>query len=339
MLTCEENYDSFYGEAKYGAQGRVREQGSYLWEKFFPKHEPEHYGWVVEIDPTTGAAQKHVALGRFAHECCTIAELPDKRIVAYSGDDANDECLYKFVSSAPRSLKEGILYVANLEEGKWVPLDWGSSAILQQHFKNQTDVLVRAREAAKHVGGTVLDRPEDIEIDPETGAVLVTLTNNIPKENYHGSILKIEETDGKHDALTFSHSTFLAGGEETGFACPDNMSFDRAGNLWFTSDISGSKIWEGPYASFGNNGLFVVPRKGPQAGEVIQIASAPVHAELTGPWFSPDGKTLFLSVQHPGENSESLSNLSSNWPEGGQAIPKPSVVCIEGELLEKICSA
>jgi secreted PhoX family phosphatase len=43
---------------------------------------------------------------------------------------------------------------------------------------------------------------------------------------------------------------------------------------------------------------------GASGGDVVQFASAPVEAELTGPAFTPDGKTLFLAVQHPGEETE-----------------------------------
>ena len=89
-----------------------------------------------------------------------------------------------------------------------------------------------------------------------------------------------------------------------------------------------------PYETFGNNGLFLVPRSGPQAGEVFQVASGPMDSELTGPFFHPDGKTLFLSVQHPGEQTNDLENLTSHWPDGGDALPKPTVVCIYGPLLD-----
>jgi len=112
--------------------------------------------------------------------------------------------------------------------------------------------------------------------------------------------------------------------------------FDAAGNLWFTSDMSNSLMLDGPYASFLNNGLFLVIRSGPQAGKVIQIASAPVGAEFTGPCFSDDWKTLFLSVQHPGENSQHLGELTSHWPLGGETIPRPGVITISGLLLEEI---
>lgn len=338
FITCEENYDGFFGETKYDANNNATHRPSwYGWEKFY-EYPPEHYGWVVEIDPKTGTAQKHIALGRFAHECCTLFELKDKRVVAYTGDDKNSEHLYKFISSKPSSLKEGTLYVADTENGKWLALDWESQPLLKEKFKNQTEVLIRAREAAKLLGATELNRPEDIEIDPITGNIFVTLTNNKDKGDFHGSILKLEETEGAFDSLTFKASTYIAGGEKNGFSCPDNLAFDLAGNLWMTSDMSGSSMnrEDKPYMPFKNNSLFVIPRYGADAGKVIRVASAPRDAELTGPWFSPDGKTLFLSVQHPGEQTKDLNNPTSKWPFDSDNIPKSAVVAIQGDLIEKM---
>ena len=335
ILTCEENYDQFYGERNFKTGGKAKVSYDLGWAEYYD-YPPEHYGWVVEVDPRTGKAQKHIALGRCAHECATMKELEDGRLVVYSGDDSINQCLYKFIGSKPGSLTEGTLYVANTTLGRWEPLKYEDSKVLQKLFKDQTEVLIRLREAARVVGGSALDRPEDIEIDPINGNVLIALTNNTARKNYFGSILKIEEKDGDHAALTFKSETYLAGGVETGFASPDNMAFDLAGNLWFTSDMSGSLMHKEPYTEFKNNGLFFVPREGEQAGQVIQVASAPTDAELTGPWFAPDGKTLFLSVQHPGENSLTLDQLTSHWPKGGEEIPKSSVVAIQGDLLEEI---
>ncbi|WP_062058914.1 PhoX family protein [Aquimarina longa] len=338
FLTCEENYDSFFGETEYDkdnvASHRPSSQG---WEKFY-KYPPEHYGWVVEVNPKDGTAQKHIALGRFAHECCTLYELDDKRIVAYTGDDKNNEHLYKFISSKPQSLKEGMLYVADTINGKWLALDWENQSVLKNKFKDQTEVLIRAREAAKLLGATALNRPEDIEIDPVTGNIFVSLTNNKSKNDFHGSILKIVETNGEFDALTFKATTYKAGNEENGFSCPDNLAFDLSGNLWMTSDISGSAMNkpDGSYMPFKNNSLFVIPRYGKDTGKVIRVASAPRDAEFTGPWFSPNGKTLFLSVQHPGEQTRDKSNPTSKWPFDEDGIPKPAVVAITGDLIEKM---
>tara|TARA_B100001287_G_scaffold46867_1_gene35917 strand:+ start:264 stop:1946 length:1683 start_codon:yes stop_codon:yes gene_type:complete len=338
FLTCEENYDSYYGDNQYDSNNNPTKIASYYgWDKFYD-YPPEHYGWVVEIDPKEGKAQKHIALGRFAHECCTLFQLDDNRIVAYTGDDKNDEHLYKFVSSKPNCLKEGTLYVADMIKGKWLALEWENQSILKSNFKDQTEVLIRAREASKLLGATELNRPEDIEIDPITGNIFVSLTNNKLKGDYHGSILKIEENNGKFDALNFNASTYMAGGEKSGFSCPDNLAFDFSGNLWITSDMSGysmNKI-DGPYMPFKNNSLFVIPRYGNYAGKVIRVASAPRDAELTGPWFAPDGKSLFLSIQHPGERTTDLKNPTSKWPFDQDKIPKPSVVAITGDLIEKM---
>ncbi|MFP5385328.1 MAG: PhoX family protein [Bacteriovoracia bacterium] len=330
FLTCEENYDMFWGDKN--RKGK-REESWLKWDKFYPRN-PEHYGWVVEVEPKTGESKKLISLGRCAHECAAVTRGKNGKIVAYTGDDANDEHLYKFISDSSDSLEKGKLYVANLTEGKWVSLDINDQPVLKKNFLSQTEIQIYTREAAKLVGATPLDRPEDIEFDPLTGNVLVALTNNKPRNNYYGSILKITEDNNDPAALSFKHSTFLSGGKENGFACPDNMVFDPVGNLWFTTDISGSDIDKGLYSGLGNNGLFVFLRSGPNQGEVIRIASAPVDAEFTGPCFSADYKTLFLSVQHPGEQSKSLDNLTSTWPSGG--IPKSAVVTLQGPLLESI---
>jgi len=333
FLTCEENYDMFWGERT--SNGVLDPKCWLQWNKYYPR-DPEHYGWVVEVEPLTGKSKKLVSLGRCAHECAAVTKGKNGKIVAYTGDDAAYEHLYKFISDSEDSLEKGKLYVANLEKGQWISLQREDHPILMKKFKNQTDIQVYVREAAKLVGATPLDRPEDIEFDPLTGNVMIALTNNKSANNYHGSILKIMEDGNDPSSLTFKHGTFLTGGTESGFACPDNLLFDPKGNLWFTSDIAGGSANKGPYEPFGNNGLYVFLRSGTFAGEIIRVASAPTDAEFTGPCFSPDYKTLFLSVQHPGEYSESLNKLSSTWPDGG--IPKPAVITVEGPLLDKIVS-
>ena len=331
FLTCEENYDMFYGERD--RKGNKTEDSWLKWNEFYPLP-PEHYGWVVEIEPKTGKSKKLISLGRCAHECAAVTKGKNGKIVAYTGDDTNDEHLYKFISDSDSSLEKGKLYVASLEKGQWLSLDINDQPILKENFKNQTEVQIFAREAAKMVGATPLDRPEDIEFDPLTGNVFVALTNNKPKKNYYGSILKIIEDNNDPASMTFKHETFISGGKDKGFACPDNMVFDPKGNLWFTTDMAGNDVNRGPYEGIGNNGLFVFIRSGAHAGEIIKVATAPIDAEFTGPCFSPDYKTLFLSVQHPGEVSPSLEKPTSHWPDGG--TPKPAVIALEGELLDKI---
>lgn len=345
ILTCEENYHEYIGERDYagGRPGGILTEGCfYGWETVLD-YPPEHYGWVVEVNPRTGAAKKLTSLGRFGHESATVRRAHDGRCVVYSGDDSVDRCLYKFIADRPGTLEHGTLYVADTHHGRWIPLGLKKNPALRAFFEDDLDVLLRARLAALYAGGTPLDRPEDIDVDPKTGAVFVSLTNNPARGNHFGSILKIEERGGDPLSLEFKASTFLAGGPESGFACPDNLAFDRSGNLWMVTDISTYKAGQEPYASFKNNGLFYIPMSGPHAGRALQVGSAPVGAEFTGLSFTPDGSTLFMSVQHPGEDSVALDNPKSRWPGGGAAgkagardIPRSSVVAIQGDLLNRV---
>ncbi len=337
ILSCEENYHYYTGEVDLSEERRYTMQPTVGWERFYDMT-PEHFGWVVEIDPFTGSAKKHTSMGRFAHESATVVEAKDGRCVVYSGDDKTGQFVYKMVADEPGSLDRGALYAADTVNGEWLLLDYIANPKLHGHFRSQLDLLIRAREAAALAGATPLDRPEDIERDPASGAIFVTLTKNSGAGRPFGSILKIEEDNNDPLQLSFRASTFLTGGERTGFACPDNLAFDKAGNLWFTSDIAGYDLNTPPYSSFKNNGLFIVPMRGEQAGQVIQVGSAPVHAEFTGIRFSIDGRSLFLSVQHPGEESPGIHDLRSHWPGGGSSLPRPSVIVIEGEFLDTFCS-
>lgn len=339
VLTCEENYQHYYGEYDRKSKRKnkvVISPKAVMWHKHEPL-DPRHYGWVVEFNPETKDAKKLIGLGRFSHECAKTVMNKDGRTVVYSGDDTDNECLYKFVAKNKGSLDEGELFVASLELRQWVSLDIEKQPILKRNFKDQAEVLTFCREASKLVGGTPLARPEDIEIDPINGHVFIALTNNKLTNDYYGSILKIMEPGNNYTSENFEFETFLTGGAKSGIACPDNLAFDKRGNLWITSDISGSAIVKGFYKGYGHNGLFVVPRKGEMAGQVVQIASAPMDAELTGPCFSEDGETLFLSVQHPGELTMKGGPYTSHWPSGeSDAKPLSAVVAISGPLLRKI---
>ena len=334
VLSCEENYFLYYGEIDYSSGKRVIDHSNNIlnWSQYF-NYPPEHYGWVVEINPKTGHAKKLVALGRFSHEGATSTLGKDGRAAVYMGDDAEGQCVYKFIADQKGSVETGTLYVANLEKGQWISLDRNSNEKLKNRFSSQTDLLIRTREAAQLVGGTPLGRPEDIEINPINQEVLISLTSTKVNGKKMGSLLKISEKNKDPLSLEFQSSTFLSGGDR--FANPDNLIFDHSGNLWMCSDISGSKLNQGDYTRFGNNGLFFTPMHGAQAGEVFQVASAPNEAEFTGPCFSPDGKTLFLSVQHPGDESKTIHALTSHWPKGGTEIPRSAVIALSGPLLEK----
>jgi secreted PhoX family phosphatase len=158
-------------------------------------------GWAVEIDPydALAAPRKRTALARFNHEGAWAAKaVPGKPIVFYMGDDARNEYIYKFVSSARwnpldvdnglaagnKYLDSGTLYAARFNAdgtGQWLKLEIGEAAIAgyaTYAFADQADVLVHARLAADAVGATKMDRPEWGAVNPLNGEVYMTLTNN-----------------------------------------------------------------------------------------------------------------------------------------------------------------
>ncbi|MCB0378874.1 MAG: DUF839 domain-containing protein [Bdellovibrionales bacterium] len=335
FLTSEENYDKFYGEIRWNKGKRIFEgYPGVAWYKKF-NYPPEHYGWIVEVDPWTGKAEKQVLLGRAGHEGATCVVTKSNRTVVYMGEDRKGGFIFKFVSDGLH-FKSGTLYAADTKNGKWLALDIEKNPILKTQFSNQLEVLTYSHLAGKLVGATPQDRPEDIEINPYNGDILIALTNNSDNKNYYGSVIKISEKND-FDSLDFSYDTLVSGGLESGFACPDNFTFDKNGNLWMTVDIGEGDMKEPHYKMFGNNGLYYIPMGGAHAGHPIQVASAPVDAEFTGPWFSPDFKTLFLSVQHPGSRTaKNMQKPTSQWPDGPGQLPKSAVVAIQGPLLDQL---
>jgi secreted PhoX family phosphatase len=104
--------------------------------------------------------------------------------------------------------------------------------------------------------------------------------------------------------------------------CPDNLGFDPQGRLWIVTDSD--------QKHFPNNGCYVVPTSGPERGLLRQLASGPVGCEMSGCEFTPDGRTLFLAVQHPGEGG-TLDRPRGHWPDGNGLPARAAVVAIERE--------
>ena len=225
--------------------------------------------------------------------------------------------------------------------GTWIPLVRGNESLVEGFSVDQ--VLVHTRLAADKVGATKMDRPEDIERNPVDGKIYVALTNNSNRgatgaaaadeanprnSNKHGHILAIAEKGNDAAAESFTWtlpivcgdpkdaSTYFSGYDKTKvspISCPDNVAFDKAGNLWISTDGN---------ALGSNDGLFATPVSGPEAGHVKQFLTVPKGAETCGPFITPDQKSVFVAVQHPGElEGASLDTPKSVWPDGGYARP------------------
>jgi hypothetical protein len=104
---------------------------------------------------------------------------------------------------------------------------------------------------------------------------------------------------------------------------PDNLAIDNQGRLWIATD--------GARPSGFADGLWASEVEGPAKGRPRHFFRVPIGAELAGPSFTPDGSTLFVSVQHPGQGS-SFDAPSTRWPDFKDGMPpRPSVVAITRE--------
>jgi len=70
-------------------------------------------------------------------------------------------------------------------------------------------------------------------------------------------------------------------------------------------------------ARLGNNQLLACDVA---SGEVRRFLVGPSGCELTGATWAPDGRTLFVNIQHPGETPSEKSDPAqprkfSNWPD------------------------
>ncbi|MBE9042078.1 DUF839 domain-containing protein [Oscillatoriales cyanobacterium LEGE 11467] len=255
--------------------------------------------------------------------------------------------------------------------------------------EKQGAILIDAHYAANAVGATCAARPEDTEIAPD-GSLYISFTSGSPGDSggpdkrifktptgephEYGWIMHLVETDNNPGALSFTWQMMAAGGEPAqggwGFANPDNILLDPRGNLWMVTDMSTSKMNQVVPSrvdrsgqpidpsklsgTFGNNSLWYFPLQGESAGDAYLFAIGPMECEMTGPYFSRDGSSLFLAVQHPGESGgirrdgaietrefEMLTPtgegfrqtrqvpIGSNWPDSqANSSPKPSVVAI-----------
>jgi len=333
----------------------------YGWQQFDKRfdlnkepNEANRFGWVVEFDPydPQSIPVKRTALGRFAHENVAHKVGKDGRLAFYSGDDSKFEYIYKFITrdawdGTPgahhgRLLDDGILYVARFEEdgsAHWLPLVFGDNGLTTENgFYDQADVLIHARAAADIVGATKMDRPEWITVHPHTDDVFVSLTNNSDRgsegkaakdaanprnQNLFGHIIKFSEADAT--ATEFSWQVFVLGGEGEGeqFANPDGLYIDDRGVLWIQTDVSSSVMNDGRFKEFGNNQMLAAD---PATGEIRRFLTGPVGCEVTGVIMTPDMKTMWVNIQHPGEmlnvlESQGLNkspqnpNAASNWPD------------------------
>ena len=324
-------------------------------------NEPNRAGYVVEIDPTdpTSTPRKLTALGRFKHENAETVVNNDGRIVVYMGDDERGEFLYRFVSQgvyAPGAdtddlLENGTLSVARFHDngtGEWLALTPDTTGMA-----SAAEICIHTRQAGSAVGATTMDRPEWISANPNKAEVYCALTNNknrgvksnaggddTPvggpnprKANKYGQIVRWSPENADHTASGFTwdlyvlagnpvvHSDARAGSanvnKDNMFNSPDGLSFDSNGLLWIQTD--GKYSNEGDFEGQGNNQMLAGD---PATGEIRRFLVGPNECEVTGLTWSPDRRTMFVGIQHPGADG------NSHWPDGGSSVPRSAVIAV-----------
>jgi secreted PhoX family phosphatase len=370
-LACEENFNGYFAvepgdytaeqqslTSRYGVGGDRFNWATHD-DRFVvtpeDAHEPHRFGWVVEIDPRDALSRpvKRTALGRLKHESSYVHVAKGGRVVVYTGDDQVNEHVYKFVSDlnwqsararGQSPLDEGTLYVAKFNDdgsGEWLPLVHGRNGLTAENgFADQGDVLVKTRLAASVVGATRMDRPEWVTVDPNTGMVYLTLTNNKSSskqmsavnprmpQNPWGHIARWREAGGDHAATTFEWDLFLIAGqgresddgstiaEEDAFGSPDGIWSDPDGRVWIQTDgtqphgANDQMLAANPYVTDATG-----------APEIKRFLTGVPGCEVTGVITTPDQRTMFVNIQHPGDGSQ--------WPhQHGITTPRSATVVV-----------
>ncbi|MFW5332544.1 PhoX family protein [Hydrogenophaga sp. ZJX-1] len=361
------------------------------------RNEMNTFGYVVEMDPydKSQPVRKRTGLGRFAHESVAFAKpVAGQPIVAYMGDDARGEYIYKFVSDAKwdpkdaspanrlaagdKYLDKGTLFAARFKDngsGEWLELSMNNPVIAGSsyfEFKSNADVAIFTRLAADAVGATKMDRPEWNGVHPRTGEVYFTLTNNSnrsaatadavnprvytdmkgskeQKGNVNGHIVRL--ADATPAGSSFKWDIYVFGAEagadkstvnlsnltdDNDMSSPDGLVFSPAtGVCWIQTDDGAftdktncmmlaaipGKVGDGGARTVkhGDKQVTTYVGKTPTPATLARFLVGPKGCEITGWCETPDGRAMFINIQHPGESTAMAdvndpAKYQSQWP-------------------------
>jgi secreted PhoX family phosphatase len=186
--------------------------------------------------------------------------------------------------------------------------------------------------------------------------------------NPNGHIIRFAEAHGKVDATSFTWDVFLFGARASAdtanvnlsgltdandFSSPDGLWFSCAnpGLLWIQTDDGAytdvtncmmlaavpGEVGDGAQRTVTNVNGTTTQTVDTYVGKPLsekhlrRFLVGPKECEITGVAETPDGKTLFINIQHPGENTApnfTTGAFGSHWPDGGLSRPRSATIAI-----------
>jgi len=315
--------------------------------------------------------------------------------VFYTGHDSRNEYIYKFVSAAkwdpadaPKPgneadrlsigshyLDRGTLYVARFDEdgqGEWLALtpDARTSSAqtlaeaLGLEASDAAGVIIHTCDAADLMGATPMDRPEWSSVDPVSGEVYFTLTNNSKRtaddteatftndgtaintanpraNNESGHIIRWREQPDNRFAWeifvfgsdTASDSNRSGLTRDNQFASPDGLWYDERsdgqGILWFQTDNSDNAV-----AEYTNDQLLaVVPGTLGVGSGPDSVIDADNQSQLKRFAVGPNGCEVTGICATP-DRTTLFINMQhpGNWPADGDALIQDATQAAGGKV-------
>lgn len=175
--------------------------------------------------------------------------------------------------------------------------------------------------------------------------------------NPNGHVIRWRATNDDHTSSTFQWDVYAFGSPydlntanlsgltaENDFSSPDGLMFDTRGVLWIQTDDGAylnrtncmmlvalpGKVGDGSALKVGDITTYM--GKKPESN-LARFLVGPLEAEITGVAYTPDLKTMFVSIQHPGENGNRNSGFNSHWPDSqtnsnSTALPRSALAVI-----------
>jgi len=255
-------------------------------------------GLLYEIDPWTGEAVPRPAVGSVSHEGIGL----DPAGNVYVIDEYAQGAIFRFVPDRRGDLSSGQLYALKVTDDAAAPGDRTGAATWLP--LDREAVQINARTEAIAAGATTYGRPEDIEIFDNVMYVAITSEDRVLAIDLKGQRPFVTEfvSAGVNAPIEVDDESLPNGetDEVTGFANPDNLAVDKAGNLFVAEDNDPGDIWVAS-PDLDADG---------RADSVGIFASlSDCGGEPTGIYVGQDPFTLYVNVQHAADGNDKAMRI------------------------------